>query len=176
MTTRGATLPDGRQWYLVYTKPRQERIAKTNLERQGFITYLPLMRQGRRRTGRRVSLIEPLFPRYLFIALDVERDNWAPIRSTFGVTSLVRFGLEPAVVPAGLVDALRRRDDPEGVQSFRFAGFKPGDKVRIGDGPMTGFEGIFLARTSRERVTILLDLVGRGTRVSARLGDLEPAR
>ncbi len=165
----------GKRWYLVYSKPRQEEIAKANLQRQGFVCYLPMARQPRRRMGRRITCIEPLFPRYLFIALDTVTDNWAPIRSTIGVSSLVRFGSEPAVVPTELVEALAAREDESGVQQLPLGEFEKGDRVRVADGPMAGYEGLFLAKTSRERVTILLDIVGKTTRVSTSLAYLESA-
>ncbi len=168
-------LAAGKRWYLVYAKPRQEEIAKVNLERQGYVTYLPKTRQRRKRMGKPLICVEPLFPRYLFIALDVLRDNWAPIRSTIGVSGLVRFGAEPAVVPTDLVDMLRSRDDAEGVQQLPPTDFREGDRVRVGEGPLAGYEGLFLARSGRDRVTILLDIVGKQTRVIASSAALERA-
>ena len=55
-------------WYLLYSKPRQEGVAVENLKRQGYETYLPLIRTRRRRQGQYVSLVEPMFPRYLLIS------------------------------------------------------------------------------------------------------------
>ena len=89
-------------WYLLYSKPRQEGVAVENLKRQGYETYLPLIRTRRRRQGQYVSLVEPMFPRYLFIHLSDQTDNWGPIRSTLGVSGLVRFGDLPAQVPGRL--------------------------------------------------------------------------
>ncbi len=90
-------------WYLIYTKPRQERYARENLERQGYEVYLPLMKDRRRRKGRYVEIVDALFPRYLFIHLDQDTDNWSPIRSTFGVSGLVYFGFKPARVASDFV-------------------------------------------------------------------------
>lgn len=156
--------PDQRRWYLVYTKPRQERVARTNLERQGYETYLPLMRKSLRRRGRRTTSIVPMFPRYLFIHLDQSTDNWGPIRSTLGVVSVVRFGHEPARAPDGLVSYLHTREDKEGVQTLPTQEIRPGTKVRIAEGVFMGYEGVYLARSSRERVVVLLQLCGRPAR------------
>lgn len=156
--------PDQRRWYLVYTKPRQERVARTNLERQGYETYLPLMRKSLRRRGRRTTSIVPMFPRYLFIHLDQSTDNWGPIRSTLGVVSVVRFGHEPARAPDGLVSYLHTREDKEGVQTLPTQEIRPGTKVRIAEGAFMGYEGVYLARSSRERVVVLLQLCGRPAR------------
>jgi transcriptional antiterminator RfaH len=164
-----------KNWYLVYTKPRQERVAADNLERQGFETYVPWYRQVRRRAGRRAACIEPLFPRYLFIRLDTSGENWSPIRSTIGVTSLVRFGMEPAVVPLDLVTLLRSREGDDGLHRLPCRDFRAGDRVRLREGPLEGYQAIFLARNGEERVVVLMDIVGKRTRVVANAADLEPA-
>jgi transcriptional antiterminator RfaH len=167
---------DSKKWYLVYSKPRQEDVASENLARQGFETYLPRIRQPRRRMNRRVLIVQPMFPRYLFIHLDAHHDNWAPIRSTLGVSSLVRFGPYPTPVPDDLVAALRAREDDEGIQNLPAPEFKSGEPLRIGDGAMAGYEGIFLARSGKDRVLVLLDIMGRQARVEVGQDAVEPLR
>src|SRR4030066_2182125 len=127
-----------KSWYLVYTKPRQEEVAQTNLVRQGYAVYLPHMREARKRQGRRIMLWEPLFPRYLFIYLDTHTDNWGPIRSTLGVASLVRFGQEPACIPDELIDFLKTREGEAGLQEGGERRYQAGARVRGGGG---GFRG-----------------------------------
>lgn len=163
-----------KQWYLVYTKPRQEEVARTNLSRQGYEIYLPLMRQPRRRRGRRIAVIGPMFPRYLFVHLDRQTDNWGPIRSTLGVVSIVRFGHEPAWAPDNLIVFLQSREDAQGVQAISPDEYQPGSRVRVTDGSLMGYEGIFLARTGHDRVAVLLDIMGRSSRTVLDAGLLEP--
>lgn len=164
-----------KNWYLIYTKPHKELVAKDNLERQGYEAYLPMARIRRRRMGKGATRIEPLFPRYLFIRLDTQADNWSPIRSTLGVSNLVQFGMHPSAVPELLIDLLLDRCDEEGVQDITTSEFKSGESVRVMEGPMMGLEGVFLAKTSSDRVMVLLDIVGKHTRVSLATEKLEPA-
>ena len=145
-----------------------------NLVRQGYSVYLPRTRQMRKRQGRRTAVVEPLFPRYLFIHLDTHTDNWGPIRSTLGVASLVRFGYEPARVPDGLIGFLKASEGQEGLHEWVEREFKEGDRVRVAEGAFQGYEGILLVRTSRERVVVLLDIVGRQVRTQATVSQLEP--
>lgn len=164
----------GKAWYLVYTKPRQEEVALTNLVRQGYGAYLPRVRQTRRRQGRRIEVVEPLFPRYLFIHLDAGTDNWGPIRSTVGVASLVRFGQEPARVPDALVGFLKEREGEAGLHDWAAPGeIITGDRVRVAEGVFEGYEGILLARSSRERVLVLLDVLGKQVRAQVSPTQLE---
>ncbi len=107
-----------KHWYLIYTKPHKEQVARENLERQGYDTYLPMARIRRRRLGKGANRIEPLFPRYLFIKLDTQTDNWSPIRSTLGVSNLVKFGMHPSIVPEALIELLDEGCDEEGIQDI----------------------------------------------------------
>ncbi len=163
-----------RGWYLIYSKPRQERLALENLRRQNFEAYLPLMRHRRRRKGQYLTIIEPMFPRYLFIHLSMQDENWGPIRSTIGVTQLVRFGNVPAQVPDDLVSILQVREDADGIQELPQPDFQRGDTVRIVDGAMAGFEAIYYAKTGKERVILLLDIVGRSAPVQLNADSIEP--
>jgi transcriptional antiterminator RfaH len=163
-----------RAWYLAYCKARQEATAATNLARQGYEIYLPLLRRRVRRQRQFVNVVGPMFPRYLFIHLDDQTDNWKPIRSTIGVSRLVRFGDLPAQVPDVLIDALRQREGADGVHEADTSRLMRGDRVRIVDGALAGYEAIFEARTSRERVALLLDIAGRPVPVQLRESDIEP--
>jgi transcriptional antiterminator RfaH len=164
-----------RSWYLIFTKPRQENLAQENLDRQGFITYLPLAEQSRRRNGRYIKSIEPYFPRYLFIQLNTDTDNWAPIRSTLGVAQMVRFGGVPAVVPDELVSCLKDNDDSEGLQKVIKRDMSPGDRVEIISGPFAGYEGIYQQQKGAERVAVLLEIVGKSAALTLSAHDLQLA-
>jgi len=164
-----------KHWYLIYSKPHKEQVARENLERQGYEVYLPMARIRRRRLGKGANRIEPLFPRYLFIKLDTKTDNWSPIRSTLGVSTLVKFGMHPSAVPETLIELLCDRCDEEGIQDITPGEFKSGESVRVMEGPMMGLEGVFLAKTSSDRVLVLLDIVGKHTRVTMTTEKLEPA-
>jgi len=165
-----------KQWYVVHTKPRQETLAFENLDRQFFEVWLPLIKQVRRRRGRHVGSIEPLFPRYLFIHLDLGRDNISPIRSTFGVSKLVRFGEVPTPVPKGLVNTLKRHADPA-TGHIRPAEelFRQGTEVTILEGPFAGLNAIYQADCGEQRSIILLDILGNSQRVRIEKNHLWPA-
>jgi transcriptional antiterminator RfaH len=165
---------EAKSWYLVYAKPQQESVAKTNLERQGYETYLPRLRQTRRRQGRRTVVVAPMFPRYLFIRLDSHTDNWGPIRSTLGVVSIVRFGQQPARVPDSLIAVLRENEGPEGIQQIPDTELQPGTRVRVMEGSLSGLEGIFFAKTGRDRVIVLLDVMGKVARTALDAASVEP--
>jgi len=159
-------------WHLIYSKPQQERVALENLLRQRYDVYLPLLR---RRNNRRAIVTEPLFLRYLFIFLCDETDDWGPIRSTHGVMRIIRFGQTPARVPTDFVETLRAQETGEGVHVVAEPGYRPGDSVRIAEGSMAGYDAVFAARASKERVLLLLNIAGKEARVQLRIKDIKPA-
>jgi transcriptional antiterminator RfaH len=160
MTDLGA-----RSWYIVRTHARAEVKAAINLERQGFATYLPRYLK-RRHHARRVEIVPvPLFPRYLFVAIDIASQRWRSIQSTFGVAQLVCSGDDPSSVPAVVVDELKKREDDKGFIQLGRRGFAHGQKVRVVEGVFSACLGLFEGMTDNERVTVLLDLLGRKVRV-----------
>ena len=130
-------------WYAAYTKPRQERVALENLERQSFETYLPLISSKRKRSGKWVETVEPMFSRYLFIRLEPGATSTASIRSTRGVTGLVKVGNRLAAVPESFVTVLLQTADAgTGVHACEPALFRPGDGVVLTNGPQANLQGL----------------------------------
>ena len=155
------------RWFAACCKPRQEAVAEENLLRQGFHTYLPRIRLRQRRRGHWVEVVEVLFPRYIFIRVDPERRSTATVRSTRGVTGLVRFGGQPAVVPDAVMDALKRREDAaSGLHQDDRPAFSAGDAVKLVDGPLAGMEAVFTEKDGDKRVIVLLELLGKANKVS----------
>jgi transcriptional antiterminator RfaH len=154
------------RWYVVHTQPNGEGRADLNLRRQGFATYLPRYARRRRHARRAEVVARPLFPGYLFVALDLARDRWRAIPSTFGVNRLVLAGEEPLPVPHGVVDEIRAREDGEGLVALGLpAGVGPGSRVRLADGIFADAKGVLERIADDRRVAILLELLGREVRV-----------
>ena len=154
------------RWYVAQTRPRAEGTAAAHLHRQGFSTYLPRYLK-RRLHARRVDMVAaPFFPCYLFVSVDMQTQRWRSIQSTLGVSRLVCNGDNPAVVDDRIVAGLKQRENDCGfIQLDQRPRFQPGEEVRILEGAFTGSFGLYEGMTDRERVTILLDLLGRKVRV-----------
>jgi len=156
----------GSRWYVAQTHPYGEAKASSHIRRQGFAIYLPRYLKQRRHARRIEKIAAPLFPGYLFVSIDLATQRWLSIDSTFGVTRLVRDGDRPAAVPQHVIDALKRREDAGGfVQLDRRPRFAPGDKIRVVGGAFCDSVGLYEGLSSRERVAILLELLGRKVRI-----------
>ncbi len=155
------------RWHAVMCKPRREAVAEANLRNQGFEIYLPRLVGLRRKAGRWGQIVEPLFPRYLFLNAENGERSLAPVRSTLGVMYLVRFGGAPALVPPGVVEALRdSADQATGCHRFGRAPFAAGERVRFAAGPFAGLEGLFEMESGEARVIVLLELLGKTNRLT----------
>jgi transcriptional antiterminator RfaH len=159
-------MSSGERWYVVETHAHAEAKAAAHLARQGFKTYLPRY-QKRRRHARRIDTIAaPLFPRYLFVAIDMAAQRWHSIRSTLGVTRLVSSGDLPSPIASNVIDGLKNRENDAGyVRLETRINLAQGDTVRVVSGAFAACLGLFEGITDGERVAILLEFLGRKVRI-----------
>jgi transcriptional antiterminator RfaH len=149
-----------KSWYLLTAKPNQDQRAEQNLLNQGYTVYRPLARVPRVRKGKNEYRIESLFPRYLFIRLDPEQDNWSPIRSTYGVSGFVKFGMYPTVVPDSLIQYVRENEREFERRASLIDEFQSNDPVLVMEGIFKGLEGLFKQFEGEQRAIVLLHFLG----------------
>lgn len=159
----------GYGWYLLFSKPRQETRAQMNLIQQGYSVFMPTLLAEKVVSGRRVESQEALFPRYLFIQLDDVQSNWLAVRSTRGVSQLVRFGDSYCRVPDELVHGLM------GAEQLKCNFLNAGDAVRVTDGPFKGLEGIYQQADGCQRVLVLMQLFSKPQTVALPVGSVQRA-
>jgi transcriptional antiterminator RfaH len=154
------------RWYVVQTHAHAEAKALAHLARQGFTAYLPRYLKRRRHARRIETVAAPLFPRYLFVTVDMVCQRWRAIHSTIGVARLVCNGEDPVAVADEVVENLRQREDAQGfVKLGERPRFTSGDKIRVLEGVFTDYLGLFEGMRDKERVAVLLDLLGRKVRL-----------
>ena len=163
-------------WYLVYSQPRQEKLAAEQLANQGYVSYLPLCAPAprSRASARPAPELEPMFPRYVFFRRGSAQQALGPARHTRGVSTLVSFGACPATVRADLVEAVRE------VERLRRASRAPttlpfgvGDRVRLCHENLQSLQCMVTA-VSGQRVSLLLQILGREKEVSVHHTAVEP--
>jgi transcriptional antiterminator RfaH len=139
----------------------------------GYQTYYPRLRDRRIRHGRRVELRPALFPGYAFIAVELQ---WHAARWTAGVINLIMDGVGPARVPDNVIAEIRGREVAGLIELAPPPGLRRGAPVRILRGPFTGHLAIYANMKPRERVEILLQLLGGEQRVTLTKKDIEVVR
>src|SRR6476661_3067483 len=167
-------LAGNERWFLVHTLPKSEQKADMRLRAQEFRCYLPLFEKTIRHARKLRTVRAPLFPRYLFVILDLARDSWSPIRSTIGVSRLftTQEG-RPVPVLVGVVESLIERSD--GQVTRLDTDLVRGQRVRILSGPFADFAGTLARLDGAGRVQVLLEMMGTEVPVTLSRSALAPA-
>ncbi|MBW2059247.1 MAG: hypothetical protein JRJ26_17300, partial [Deltaproteobacteria bacterium] len=121
------------RWYVVQTKPKNERRAIFHLGRAGIETLNPLIESYRPCTVAAGKVLEPLFPGYFFARFDVTT-HYSTVRWARGVRRVLGNRDGPTAVGEEVIDEIRRRIDERGVARKPYE-LKPADPVRIRIGP-----------------------------------------
>jgi len=145
-------------WACAQTEPRREAAAQHLLGLAGYQTYLPRLRLLRpSRGGRKIETRPVLFPSYLFVWIAA---GWWTARWCPHVVRLLTAGDGPMHVPAAVVDEIKARERDGLVELPKPPGLKPGDRVRVLAGPFEGHLALYSGMRPRERVLVLLALLG----------------
>jgi transcriptional antiterminator RfaH len=152
-------LCEGERWFVAQTLWHSEKTARFHLGAQGFRTFLPRFHKTVRHARQLREVIAPIFPGYIFVVLNPERDRWRSINGTFGVARLISADQRPTPVPTGVVEALLGRLDQSGLVRFDDR-LKPGQPVRVIAGAFAGVLGVLQRLDAKGRVQVLLNIMG----------------
>lgn len=167
-------MSEGR-WGALYTKVNQENVAITHLKRQAFETYCPMILRTRKHARKVEKVKRPVFPSYVFVRLDYKQTQWRSILSTRGVQSLVKFGDRVGFLSESFIDEMRHYESEGTLQQMVAPPVKPGDKVTLTEGPFQNFIANVLSLPEKDRIWVLLDMMGQKVRVSQNISALIPA-
>jgi len=160
-------------WACAQVEPQQERAAQHFLGLNGFESYCPRLRVIRRSHGRRIETRPCLFPSYLFVCIV---SGWWSARWCPHVVRLILNGIQPAAVPDAVITEIRGREVGGLIELASPAPLRRGVRVRILHGPFSGCLAVFADMKPRERVEILLQLLGGEQRVTLAKKDIEVVR
>ena len=159
-------------WAAAQLQPQRDALALHCLHQAGFETYAPRLREPRTAHGRKVVRTPLLFPGYLFVLIELQ---WHTARWSPGVVRLVLNGTAPAAVPDGVIAALKAREMNGLIELPKPPKFRSGDRVRVLHGPFAGHVGLYAGMKPRERVEVLLAILGGAQRVTLAADAVEQA-
>lgn len=163
-------------WFVVYTLPTKETFAKQHLEEQGYDVYLPMFKKMRRHARRVDEVLQPLFPRYLFVSLDLKFDSWRAVNGTRGVSYLLLNDGRPLGISTSVIEELQAREDENGLVHITcLETFTKGEKLWIVDGTFKDQVAVFQMIDDKKRVQLLLNFLGRDTKISLPVYTVEAA-
>lgn len=155
------------KWFVAYTQPLKEMVAKHHLQEQGYGVYLPMFKKTRRHARRVDEVLQPLFPRYIFVELDLEIDGWRSVNGTRGVGYLLLNDGRPVIMPTPIIQALQSQENEQGILPISCVEtFVKGQKLRIVDGSFKDQLAVFEKMDDKQRVQLLLNFLGRETKIA----------
>src|SRR5262245_28925170 len=157
-------------WAAAQLQPSRTRLALHCLALAGFVTYTPRLRVRRARRGRDVEAAPLLFPGYAFVAIELQ---WRAAHYCPGVLRLVQDGQQPARVPDAVITELRGRERDGLIELPKPRVLRVGDPVRVLRGPFAGHLALYDGMQPRDRVAILVALLGGQQRVTLPKVDIE---
>jgi len=166
-------LPQERNWYVLHTysgyedavaKNLKQRIESLGMEDKIFNVLVPKEKKIKIKNSKRTVVEEKVYPGYVLVEMIVTDDSWYVVRNTLNVTGFVGAGTIPIPVSKEEIDNLKRRMGMEEPQ-YKIE-VKPGDLVKIVDGPFKDFDGkVSDIDTERGKVKVLINMFGRDTPV-----------
>ena len=164
-------------WCVVHTQPLKEVIAQKNLLDQGYSVYMPKFKKTVCRARKVEEKLVPLFPRYIFLGMDLSSARWRSVNSTRGVSYLLMSNnLNPAKVPTQIIDDLQAREIGDGIVPVTsLLSFVKGEKVRIVEGAFTDQMAIFRSMDDKSRVQLLVSFMGREVKITLPTCSVEAA-
>jgi transcription antitermination factor NusG len=157
-------------WAVARLQPHRERLALHCLGLAGFTMYLPRLSAKRVSNGRCIEISPPLFPGYAFVLIELQ---WSKARYAPGIMGLIMNGAGPARVPDQVIAGIRAHEVRGAVELPKSFGLKPGDYVKILGGPFRGHLALYAGMKSRQRVEVLLALLGGQQRLILPRADVE---
>lgn len=153
-----------KEWFVLQFKPNSHYQATKNLRRQGFETFLPLNDITARKASRFINTSQPLFPGYMFVKFDKSNTEWAKINHTYGVSRLITFNSILESIPNKFIYGLMERCDLLG-KLLPVNKINRGDQVEILKGPFANFIAKVETFETDQRIWILMDFMGRKTKI-----------
>ena len=162
-----------KEWFILQFKANSSHQATKHLNQQGFEIFLPLHDNTSRKVSRFISTTKPLFPGYMFIAFDRTETKWHKINNTYGVSRLVTFNSRLKSISTTFVENLMIRYDTSG-KLLPIKKLKKGDQVKVLEGPFADFIATVETYDTEQRIWILMDLMGRKSKIQAPTDILQP--
>jgi transcriptional antiterminator RfaH len=162
------------KWFCLRSQPKHEHIAAGHLQKDaGVDVYLPRIRFRRATRRGSVWVTEALFPNYLFARFDWQT-SFRQVQHVRGVQTIVHFGNRWPTIADEVIEELRRVLGETEVHVIPDK-LEAGDAVRIVGGPLQGLQAVVReTMSSRERVAVLLDFLGRQTCVEVSAENVVP--
>ena len=162
-----------KHWFVIHTYSGHEERVKKNLEQRIKLMdggdeisqiVIPTEEEVEVRSGQRRTVAKKTLPGYVLIQMKMSDQSWNIVRNTPGVTGFIGSGNKPVQLKEEEIDQILKQMTAEAPKVK--VGFKPGQSVRVTNGPFTDFVGtVDEISAEKGKVKVFLSLFGRETPV-----------
>ena len=160
-------------WFALWTRSRQEKVAASMLRGVGIQYFLPLKAELRQWSDRKKVVESPLFSGYLFVKMNLSRDNRLQVLNSSGIVGFVGNSSGPAPIPDQQIEQIRTVIN-EGLECSESPLLEEGDLVRVVRGPLIGLQGRLIQKNSSSRLLISIESINRAVAISVVRTDVKP--
>jgi len=157
--------PCGTNWYAVWTRSRQEKVAASLLDALGVHHFLPMKSEWRQWSDRKQLVTTPLFAGYLFVRMNLAIDNRLQVLKIPGIAGFVGNSTGPSPIPDHQIESIHTVLKSK-VECSVLPLFKEGERVRVVRGVLTGIEGKLVRISSAIRLVISVELIQKSLTVN----------
>ena len=158
-------------WYAIYTLPRTEKKACTELLKNGIDVYLPLIKSLKQWSDRKKWVEEPLFRSYIFV--NIHQSQYFDVLNTYGVVRYITFEGKAVPIPQKQIDAIRFFLETGDTLPENTGEFLPGKKVEVIKGPLRGLTGELIEIAGKHKVRIEITAIGQSIFVTVPVAHLQ---
>ena len=178
-----AEIDDERAWFVIHCYSGYEKKVRHNLEQRIetmgmkdkiFDVVIPTQEEMEVKDGKRRIIERHVFPGYVLVNMILTEESWYVVRNTPGVTGFVGMGNDPTPLRPEEVSQILRRMEADAPHVK--VSFKPGERVRIIDGPFNDFRGtVSELDLEKNKVRVMVNFFGRETPVELDFLQVEKA-
>ena len=152
------------KWHALYTKPRFEKKVNESLKERGFEAFLPLQRKLRKWKDRKKYVELPLISSYIFVKVS-EREYYS-VFDINGIVKYVTFSGKAAAIPEWQIETMKKITASNYDVLLTTQKIKPGEKIRINSGVLTGMEGEMVSYRGKNNLIVRIDQIGQSLLVN----------
>jgi transcription elongation factor/antiterminator RfaH len=160
-----------KNWYALYTKPRNEKKTFESLTSAGIETYLPLIKTLKQWSDRKKWVEEPLFRSYIFVHID--KSDYYHVLNNTGIVRYITFEGKAVPIPENQIQAIKQYVGKDFEPIDNLNKFRVGDKVEVIKGSLMGLQGRLISIKNKQKVKIEIEAISQSVYLSVPKSFLE---
>jgi transcriptional antiterminator RfaH len=145
-------------WFTLFTMPNHEKIVCGNLNKIGIESFLPMRKEMRQWSDRKMKVEVPYFPNYLFV--NIRKVDRYKVFEVPGVVRYLDSNQNPTVMREKEINIIKTLESA-GKFEVTSENFSKGDLVVITSGPLKNLQGVLIDKKGTKRLLLQIESIKR---------------